>query len=159
MRSIKISLKANARSGALGFVLLKPSENLLMTQRSVEWRMKSLYAGMINEELFFGKEGSSNGGSMDIKEASKLLGEMVCKAGMFKDTKMDWSAAVFNDSGQLDAEDKELIRSLSNQFWNASLEHLRPLMPLSRSIADTLLNNVEMSSEEIVEHIEKYLDN
>ena len=159
MRSIKISLKANARSGALGFVLLKPSENLLMTQRSVEWRIKSLYAGMINEELFFGKEGSSNGGSMDIKEASKLLGEMVCKAGMFKDTKMDWSAAVFNESGQLDKEDKELIRSLSNQFWNASLEHLRPLMSLSRSIADTLLNNVEMSSEEIVEHIEKYLDN
>ncbi|HYJ19317.1 MAG TPA: AAA family ATPase, partial [Burkholderiales bacterium] len=58
MKTIKISLKANARTNALGFVFHKQGINLLKTKGDIEHDVRVLLGGMANEELFFGEEGT-----------------------------------------------------------------------------------------------------
>ena len=55
MKTIKISLKANPRNNALGFVFHKQGANLLKTKSDIEHDVRVLLGGMANEELFFGE--------------------------------------------------------------------------------------------------------
>jgi ATP-dependent Zn protease len=56
MKTIKISLKANPRTNALGFVFHKQGANLLKTKGDIEHDVRVLLGGMANEELFFGEK-------------------------------------------------------------------------------------------------------
>ena len=76
MKTIKISLKANPRNNALGFVFHKQGANLLMTKGDIEHDVRVLLGGMANEELFFGEEGTTNGAHNDITRVTKLLRTM-----------------------------------------------------------------------------------
>ena len=60
MKTIKISLKANPRNNALGFVFHKQGANLLKTKSDIEHDVRVLLGGMANEELFFGEDGTTN---------------------------------------------------------------------------------------------------
>ncbi|HJV93685.1 MAG TPA: AAA family ATPase, partial [Azonexus sp.] len=66
MKTIKISLKANPRTNALGFVFHKQGVNLLKTKGDIEHDVRVLLGGMANEELFFGEQGTTNGAHNDI---------------------------------------------------------------------------------------------
>ena len=71
MKTIKISLKANPRNNALGFVFHKQGANLLKTKADIEHDVRVLLGGMANEELFFGEEGTTNGAHNDITRVTQ----------------------------------------------------------------------------------------
>ena len=71
MKTIKISLKANPRNNALGFVFHKQGANLLKTKGDIEHDVRVLLGGMANEELFFGEEGTTNGAHNDITRVTQ----------------------------------------------------------------------------------------
>ena len=53
MKTIKISLKANPRTNALGFVFHNQGANLLKTKGEIEHDVRVLLGGMASEELFY----------------------------------------------------------------------------------------------------------
>lgn len=134
---------------------MKPKQSSRRTRDDVEWEMRALYAGMANEELFFGAGGSSDGGAGDIRAASRLIGSMVCKAGMFKPLKIDWSHASGNptESSELSDEDRALVKELCERFWSESKAMLEAAKPVSRALADLLKERIEMRSDEIVDEL------
>jgi cell division protease FtsH len=71
MKTIKISLKANPRTNALGFVFHKQGGNLLKTKGDIEHEVRVLLGGMANEELFYGEEGTTNGAHNDITRVTQ----------------------------------------------------------------------------------------
>ena len=97
MKTIKISLKANPRNNALGFVFHKQGSNLLKTKADIEHDVRVLLGGMANEELFFGEEGTTNGAHNDITRVTKLLHHAVAEMGMYRKTRLNFGA--LNDSG------------------------------------------------------------
>ena len=72
MKTIKISLKANPRTNALGFVFHKQGANLLKTKGDIEHDVRVLLGGMANEELFFGEQGTTNGAHNDITRVTQV---------------------------------------------------------------------------------------
>lgn len=55
MNTRKISLKANARTDALGFVFHKQGPNLLKSKSDIEHDVRVLPGGLANEELFLAR--------------------------------------------------------------------------------------------------------
>jgi ATP-dependent Zn protease len=98
MKTIKISLKANPRNNALGFVFHKQGSNLLKTKGDIEHDVRVLLGGMANEELFFGEDGTTNGAHNDITRVTKLLHHAVAEMGMYRKTRLNFGALV-NDGG------------------------------------------------------------
>src|SRR6476661_5249387 len=92
MKTIKISLKANPRNNALGFVFHKQGANLLKTKGDIEHDVRVLLGGMANEELFFGEEGTTNGAHNDITRVTKLLHHAVAEMGMYRRTRLNFGA-------------------------------------------------------------------
>ena len=92
MKTIKISLKANPRNNALGFVFHKQGANLLKTKGDIEHDVRVLLGGMANEELFFGEEGTTNGAHNDITRVTKLLHHAVGEMGMYRKTRLNFGA-------------------------------------------------------------------
>ena len=92
MKTIKISLKANPRTNALGFVFHKQGANLLKTKSDIEHDVRVLLGGMANEELFFGEEGTTNGAHNDITRVTKLLHHAVGEMGMYRKTRLNFGA-------------------------------------------------------------------
>ena len=92
MKTIKISLKANPRNNALGFVFHKQGANLLKTKGDIEHDVRVLLGGMANEELFFGEEGTTNGAHNDITRVTKLLHHAVAEMGMYRKTRLNFGA-------------------------------------------------------------------
>ena len=98
VKTIKISLKANPRTNALGFVFHKQGVNLLKSKGDIEHEVRVLLGGMANEELFFGEEGTTNGAHNDITRVTKLLHHAVGEMGMYRKTRLNFGALGQNRS-------------------------------------------------------------
>src|SRR3954469_14134343 len=104
MKTIKISLKANPRNNALGFVFHKQGINLLKTKADIEHDVRVLLGGMANEELFFGEEGTTNGAHNDITRVTKLLHHAVAEMGMYRKTRLNFGALNEGNNRTVDEE-------------------------------------------------------
>src|SRR4029453_7428528 len=100
IKTIKISLKANPRNNALGFVFHKQGSNLLKTKSDIEHDVRGLLGGMGNEELFFGEEGTTNGAHNDITRVTKLLHHAVAEMGMYRKTRLNFGALSSDGHGR-----------------------------------------------------------
>ena len=112
MKTIKISLKANARTNALGFVFHKQGVNLLKTKSDIEHDVRVLLGGMANEELFFGEEGTTNGAHNDITRVTQLLHHAVGEMGMYRKTRLNFGSLAKDRSGggrELDEDTRSLM--------------------------------------------------
>ena len=110
MKTIKISLKANPRNNALGFVFHKQGANLLKTKGDIEHDVRVLLGGMANEELFFGEEGTTNGAHNDITRVTKLLHHAVGEMGMYRKTRLNFGALSNDGHGRnLDEETRSIM--------------------------------------------------
>ena len=99
MKTIKISLKANPRTNALGFVFHKQGANLLKTKGDIEHDVRVLLGGMANEEHFFGEEGTTNGAHNDITRVTQLLYHAVGEMGMYRKTRLNFGALARESQG------------------------------------------------------------
>jgi cell division protease FtsH len=156
MKTIKISLKANPRNNALGFVFHKQGNNLLKTKSDIEHDVRVLLGGMANEELFFGEEGTTNGAHNDITRVTKLLHHAVAEMGMYRKTRLNFGA--LNDSGNrtVDEETRSIMEMQSERLYAETKNTLSRLKPLTEHLAGKLMDQGEMSLKEALHEIRAF---
>jgi cell division protease FtsH len=156
VKTIKISLKANPRNNALGFVFHKQGNNLLKTKSDIEHDVRVLLGGMANEELFFGEEGTTNGAHNDITRVTKLLHHAVAEMGMYRKTRLNFGA--LNDSGSrtVDDETRSIMELQSERLYGETKALLGRLKPLTEHLAGKLMEAGEMSLKEALFEIRSF---
>ena len=159
MRTIKISLKANPRNNALGFVFHKQDANLLKTKGDIEHDVRVLLGGMANEELFFGEDGTTNGAHNDISRVTRLLHHAVAEMGMYRRTRLNFGALATEDGGgrgMVDEETRAIMEAQSERLYDETRDLLARLKPLTEYLAGKLMAAGEMSLKEALDAIRRF---
>jgi cell division protease FtsH len=156
MKTIKISLKANPRNNALGFVFHKQGSNLLKTKGDIEHDVRVLLGGMANEELFFGEEGTTNGAHNDITRVTKLLHHAVAEMGMYRKTRLNYGALDNHGGRTLDDETRMLMEQQSERLYAETRTTLARLKPLTEHLAGKLMDAGEMSLRDALFEIRSF---
>lgn len=158
MKTIKISLKANPRTNALGFVFHKQGVNLLKTKSDIEHDIRVLLGGMANEELFFGEEGTTNGAHNDITRVTQLLHHAVGEMGMYRKTRLNYGALARDEAGRgpPDEETRSIMEAQSERLYAETKLVLARLEPLTRHLVDKLLTAGEMSLSEALAEVRRF---
>jgi len=158
MKTIKISLKANPRNNALGFVFHKQGAHLLKTKGDIEHDVRVLLGGMANEELFFGEEGTTNGAHNDITRVTKLLHHAVGEMGMYRKTRLNFGALANDSQGgsALDEETRSIMEAQSERLYGETRDVLARLTPLTEHLVGKLLEAGEMSLSEALFEIRSF---
>jgi cell division protease FtsH len=156
VKTIKISLKANPRNNALGFVFHKQGANLLKTKADIEHDVRVLLGGMANEELFFGEEGTTNGAHNDITRVTKLLHHAVAEMGMYRKTRLNFGALNESASRTVDDETRSIMELQSERLYGETKSLLARLKPLTEHLAGKLMEAGEMSLKEALFEIRSF---
>jgi cell division protease FtsH len=156
MKIIKISLKANPRNNALGFVFHKQRTNLLRTKSDMEHDVRVLLGGMANEELFFGEEGTTNGAHNDISRVTWLLHQAVAELGMYRRTRLNFGALAHDGGGQVDEETRGIMEAQSERLYDETREQLARLKPLTEHLVGRLMAVGEMDLREALSEIRRF---
>ncbi|HZY16246.1 MAG TPA: AAA family ATPase [Ramlibacter sp.] len=157
MKTIKISLKANPRNNALGFVFHKQGSNLLKTKGDIEHDVRVLLGGMANEELFFGEEGTTNGAHNDITRVTKLLHHAVAEMGMYRKTRLNFGALnEGNGARSVDEETRSIMEQQSERLYGETKSTLARLQPLTEHLVGKLMDAGEMSLKEALFEIRSF---
>ncbi|MDQ6882047.1 MAG: AAA family ATPase [Pseudomonadota bacterium] len=157
MKTIKISLKANPRNNALGFVFHKQGNNLLKTKGDIEHDVRVLLGGMANEELFFGEEGTTNGAHNDITRVTRLLHHAVAEMGMYRKTRLNYGALDTHGSARnLDDETRLLMEQQSERLYGETRTLLARLKPLTEHLSGKLMEAGEMSLRDALFEIRSF---
>lgn len=159
VKTIKISLKANPRTNALGFVFHKLSVNLLKSKGDIEHEVRVLLGGMANEELFFGEDGTTNGAHNDITRVTKLLHHAVGEMGMYRQTRLNFGALSESRSEggpPVDEETRTIMEDQSERLYGETKAILARLMPLTEYLVAKLLEANEMSLGEALNEIRTF---
>ncbi|WAK00991.1 AAA family ATPase [Methylobacter sp. YRD-M1] len=155
MKTIKISLKANPRTNALGFVFHKQGTNLLKTKGDIEHDVRVLLGGMANEELFFGEEGTTNGAYNDITRVTQLLHHAVGEMGMYRKTRLNFGA-LSRESREVDEETRSIMEAQSERMYGETKAVLAKLKPLTEHLVGKLLEANEMSLGEALLEVRNF---
>ncbi len=157
MKTLKISLKANPRHNALGFVFHKQGSNLLKTKADIEHDVRMLLGGMANEELFFGEDGTTNGAHNDITRVTRLLHHAVGEMGMYRKTRLNFGALA-GDGGPraIDEETRSIMEDQSERLYGETKDLLARLKPLTEHLAGKLMEAGEMSLKEALSEIRRF---
>ena len=157
MKVIKISLKANPRTNALGFVFHRQGSNLLKTKGDIEHDVRVLLGGMANEELFFGEEGTTNGAHNDITRVTQLLHHAVGEMGMYRKTRLNFgSLAKEGGNRHVDEETRNIMEAQSERLYAETKAVLTRLKPLTEHLVGRLLEAHEMSLAEALQEIRDF---
>lgn len=159
MKTIKISLKANPRNNALGFVFYKQGGNLLKTKGDIEHDVRVLLGGMANEELFFGEEGTTNGAHNDITRVTQLLHHAVGEMGMYRKTRLNFGALTQEREGggrDVDEETRSVMEAQSERLYGETKVVLARLKPLTEHLVGKLLAAGEMTLSEALGEIRRF---
>lgn len=158
MKVIKISLKANPRTNALGFVFHKKGLNLLKTKGDIEHDVRVLLGGMANEELFFGEQGTTNGAHNDITRVTQLLHHAVGEMGMYRKTRLNFGALNRDNGGgrALDEETRNIMEAQNERLYSETKAVLATLKPLTEHLVDKLLKANEMTLSEALQEIRDF---
>jgi cell division protease FtsH len=159
IKTIKISLKANARTNALGFVFHKQGANLLKTKGDIEHDVRVLLGGMANEELFFGEQGTTNGAHNDITRVTELLHHAVGEMGMYRKTRLNFGALGRGgrDGGrEVDEETRSIMEAQSERLYGETKAVLDKFKPLTEHLVGKLLEAGEMNLSEAIVEIRRF---
>jgi len=158
MKTIKISLKANPRNNALGFVFHKQGLNLLKTKADIEHDVRVLLGGMANEELFFGEDGTTNGAHNDITRVTQLLHHAVGEMGMYRKTRLNFGALAPDKSktGQVDEETRAIMEAQSERLYSETKAVLARHQRLTEHLVGKLLAAGEMSLNDALSEIRRF---
>jgi len=159
MKTIKISLKANARTNALGFVFHKRGAHLLKSKSNIEHDVRVLLGGMANEELFFGEDGTTNGAHNDITRVTQLLHHAVAEMGMYRKTRLNFGSLTkdrFSGGRELDPETRSLMEAQSERLYSETKAVLQPLKQLTEHLVNCLLQAGEMNLAEVLSEIRSF---
>ena len=157
MKTIKISLKANPRTNALGFVFHKQGSNLLKTKGDMEHDVRVLLAGMANEELFFGEDGTTNGAHNDITRVTRLLHHAVGEMGMYRKTRLNYAALTKDGAGaHPDEETRSIMEAQSERLYNETKAALARHKDLTEHLTASLMQAGEMTLRQALDEIRRF---
>ncbi len=159
MKTIKISLKANPRNNALGFVFHKQGANLLKTKGDIEHDVRVLLGGMANEELFFGEDGTTNGAHNDITRVTELLHHAVGELGMYRNTRLNFGALTRDRDGggrEVDEETRSIMEAQSERLYGETRAVLARHKPLTEHLVGKILDAGEMSLHEALVEVRRF---
>ncbi len=157
LKTLKISLKANPRNNALGFVVHKQGANLLKTKGDIEHDVRVLLGGMANEELFFGEQGTTNGAHNDITRVTRLLHHAVGEMGMYRKTRLNFGALSGGGEGKpVDDETRSIMEAQSERLYSETRALLARLKPLTEHLAGKLMEAGEMSLKQALFEIRSF---
>ncbi len=158
MKTIKISLKANPRTNALGFVFHKQGANLLKSKGDIEHEVRVLLGGMANEELFFGEEGTTNGAHNDITRVTQLLHHAVGEMGMYRTTRLNFGALAREGEARrdLDEETRRIMETQSERLYRETRALLAERKGLTEHLVSKLLAAGEMSLADALREIRSF---
>lgn len=159
MKTIKISLKANPRNNALGFVFHKQGVNLLKSKADIEHDVRVLLGGMANEELFFGEDGTTNGAHNDISRVTQLLHHAVGEMGMYRKTRLNFNA--LNRDGEstpraLDEETRSIMEAQSERLYAETRAILARHKALTEHLVEKLMEAGELNLHEVLDEIRAF---
>jgi cell division protease FtsH len=157
MTTIKISLKANPRTNALGFVFHKQGRNLLKTKGDMEHEVRVLLAGMANEELFFGEDGTTNGAHNDITRVTRLLHHAVGEMGMYRKTRLNYAAlGKEGASAQPDEETRRIMEAQSERLYSETKATLTQHRALTEHLTAALMKAGDMTLRQALDAIRRF---
>lgn len=154
---IKISTESVSKMGALGFVLTKHEEVPLNTLAEFEARVRHLFGGSANEELFYGRSGMTSGAHNDFEQATRLMHHMVNEMSFYSNSKVNYSllARLGVEPGR---ELLSRVESLSERLYSETREVLGHYKKLSQQIADELMQRYVLQLDEILPMVERFLE-
>jgi cell division protease FtsH len=159
MKTIKISLKANPRNNALGFVFHKQGVNLLKSKGDIEHDVRVLLGGMANEELFFGEDGTTNGAHNDISRVTQLLHHAVGEMGMYRRTRLNYNALSRDgDSAPrtLDEETRSIMEAQSERLYAETRAILSRHKALTEHLVAKLMEAGEISLQDALSEVRAF---
>ncbi|MFZ2853389.1 MAG: AAA family ATPase [Rhodocyclaceae bacterium] len=159
MKTIKISLKANPRSNALGFVFHKQGANLLKSKSDIEHDVRVLLGGMANEELFFGEDGTTNGAHNDITRVTQLLHHAVGEMGMYRKTRLNFGALAGDSQGnakEVDEETRSIMETQSERLYGETKAVLARNKLLTEHLVGKLLAAGELTLNKVLLEIQSF---
>jgi cell division protease FtsH len=159
MKTIKISLKANPRNNALGFVFHKQGVNLLKSKGDIEHDVRVLLGGMANEELFFGEDGTTNGAHNDISRVTQLLHHAVGEMGMYRKTRLNYNALnrdAENAPRTLDEETRNIMEAQSERLYAETRAILARHKALTEHLVAKLMEAGEISLQDALSEIRAF---
>ena len=159
MKTIKISLKANPRNNALGFVFHKQGVNLLKSKADIEHDVRVLLGGMANEELFFGEDGTTNGAHNDITRVTQLLHHAVGEMGMYRRTRLNYGALSREGDAPtrtLDEETRSIMEAQSERLYAETRAVLARHRPLTEHLVGKLLEAGEISLQDALSEVRRF---
>lgn len=150
MDVIKISTEAISKSNALGYVLSKKPISLLQTRKDIEERIKVLYGGVANEELFFGKDNITTGSYQDIREVSQIFKLSITELSMYQNNKLNYQV--------LEEKSNSLkqIEEISNNLYQETLKILESHQKLTLYLYPILLAKFSLNVDEVLDCIQEY---
>lgn len=151
---IKISTESVSKLGALGFVLSKTEEVSLLTRTAYQDKIRHLYGGMANEELYFGEAGTTAGADNDIVKVTQMLDMMVNRVGFFSPVKLNYSElskAGYNTDAQLPK-----IEQMAEFLYRETLKTLAQYRGLTDALVQALMDHYVLTLDEIIPFIQAF---
>lgn len=151
---IKISTESVSKIGALGFVLSKAEEVGLLTRDAYQSKVRHLYGGMANEEIYFGAAGTTAGADNDIVKVTQILDMMINRVGFFSPVKLNYgelAKAGYNTDAQLPK-----IEELSSQLYKDTVNTLLEYRPLTDALVQALMDRYVLNLEEILPFVQAF---
>lgn len=151
---IKISTESVSKIGALGFVLSKAEEVGLLTRDAYQSKVRHLYGGMANEEIYFGAAGTTAGADNDIVKVTQILDMMINRVGFFSPVKLNYgelAKAGYNTDAQLPK-----IEELSSQLYKDTVNTLLEYRALTDALVQALMDRYVLNLEEILPFVQAF---
>ncbi|AYG48281.1 hypothetical protein DV532_28885 (plasmid) [Pseudomonas sp. Leaf58] len=151
---IKISTESVSKLGALGFVLSKTEEVGLLTRTAYQDKIRHLYGGMANEELYFGEPGTTAGADNDIVKVTQMLDMMVNRVGFFSPVKLNYgelAKAGYNTDAQLPK-----MEQMAAYLYQETMETLAQYRGLTDALVQALMDRYVLTLDEIIPFIQTF---
>ena len=150
---LKISTESLSKGNVLGYVLSKEEEGVLFTKRDLENRIKVLYGGVANEEIFFGKDNITTGSYNDISEITKIINHIYIELGMYGGAKVNrfFIGNRNNESSaNVNEESFAQIDALANHLYEETKNTLSAYKDLVNIVTPILLERYVLSIDDIL---------
>lgn len=133
-------------SGAGGVTIFNQKKLGMYSKKELENKIKMLYAGRNAELILNGPEGITSGASQDIKEATKIISNMITYLGMSKFGLLDLSNLSVGNEAVL-----QECQSISEEMNTASLNLLKQNKAHLEELANILIQEETIDAQRLQE--------
>jgi len=148
---LKISSESIAQIGALGFALREQNDSMMLKSvDEIEWDIKQLYGGMAAEEMVYGKNGHTTGGTDDVKKATKLLEHLIVENSVYSTSKLNYKILGSDD------EQLPLMEEKSKVLYEESMAIVKEHEGLLLYLSGVLMREWSLSKDTLFHHIRTF---